>query len=59
MTRLTNTEKKAVRGALNYYIYEATHEGEFAGLPEGKEKKDLLSAKKKLKLDDSAKHKHN
>ena len=52
-TKLTKVEKRVVRSALNFYIYETTHyptdENGTAGLRDGKEKRILLNALEKLK----------
>ena len=55
--KLTNEEIENLRGALNYYVYEASHgrlteEGEpLTGLPEGKEEKVLKSILNKINQD--------
>ena len=55
MQKLTEAEKKYLRGAIYYYLYEATHDQPDGGaspiLPDGKEKTKIVSACKKIGID--------
>jgi len=55
MQKLTQAEIKYLRGAISYYLYEITHNqpnGDISPmLPDGKEKKKIISACKKIGIE--------